>query len=80
MARDVPAERLHTKVAVRTQEQADQLLDGAWERLNYYANNLGIPTETLHEALHSYTSELMKEAMSHDLNLLRKVLSMRGVV
>lgn len=78
--RAVPEERIHTKLAVRSQDQADQLLEGAWSRLPGYMATLGVDHECLAEALHGYTSGLLQEAVVHDQSTLRMMLRARGLM
>lgn len=78
--RAVPEERIHTKLAVRSQDQADQLLEDAWSRLPAYMATLGVDHEQLAEALHGYTSGLLKEAVVHDQSTLRMMLRARGLL
>lgn len=77
--RDVPPEKIHTKVAVRNQEQADRLLEGAWDRLEAYTAHLRVDATQLREALHSYATGLMVEAVVHDPSTLRMMLRSQGL-
>jgi hypothetical protein len=76
--REVPEERIHTKLKVASQDHVERLLEGAWSRVEAYVSSVDVDPAALSESLHDYTGGLLKEAVGHDPTTLRMVLRVRG--
>lgn len=79
---DVPPYELHTRIRVTGAEQAERLLDGAWDHLPVLVAALdhGVNTDRLQESLQHYCLTLLVQEQPHDVKLLGQYLTNQGIL
>lgn len=78
--RDVPEERIHTKLKV-PESEADQLLHGVWSEYlaRNYLDGIHVDFAVVAKVLYSYIQGLLVESMTHDRSTLAMMLRSGGL-
>lgn len=77
--KDTMPHELHTKILVGSDEHAETLLAGAWDRLEYYFMGTGADLPKVQPILHGYAKTLLRKQIAHQPNLLAAMLAERGL-
>lgn len=77
---NVPCHELHTKIKVRTTDQVNRLLAGAWDHLPQAADTLNLNANTFQKVLERYCLIMLTRSTAHHRSLLAAMLRDHGVL